>query len=147
MQIRRPRGRPIKNPTILVDSMNCETPNLQALDVEYPDDLLEKDEELSPPTVKRKRGRPVKDTATSDKSSQAKMLREQPRKNSKEVAMGDASNPMTKSPVRGSGLKTKPPKQKFSHDRSPLLLTQGEDETQILVLFQRMLPCQELCYA
>ncbi|KAI4300445.1 hypothetical protein L6164_033823 [Bauhinia variegata] len=129
MQTKRARGRPRKNPTVLVDNMNCENSQPQALAVEYPNELLEKDEEVSPPTVKRKRGRPVKNTATSDKSSQTKKPIERPGKDSKEVAMADVSNPMPKSPVQMSGLKTKPPKLKFSHDRSPLLLTQGEDET------------------
>ncbi|KAF7818766.1 putative WD40 domain containing protein [Senna tora] len=91
-QIKRPRGRPRKNPLELaVVDMNCETPLSQALKTSDKlialDGVIENNEEVSP-TEKNKRGLDKSGT-TSDKLTQIKKPRGRPRKNSKNVAVFD----------------------------------------------------------
>ncbi|XP_061357997.1 uncharacterized protein LOC133302261 [Gastrolobium bilobum] len=96
-QIKRPRGRPRKNLTLVaVDDTNCETQYVPALAVQVaensteftaPDGNLEKNEEIFPTTNKRK-GRPKKNEALNEKSSLIKRPRGRPKKNSNEVTAG-----------------------------------------------------------
>ena len=70
IEIKRPRGRPRKNPTgIVVDGTNCEAQHERSLTAQFaensiecpaPNGNLENNEEISPITNKRKRGRPKK---------------------------------------------------------------------------------------
>ncbi|KAJ1375714.1 AT hook, DNA-binding motif, partial [Sesbania bispinosa] len=99
-QIKRPRGRPRKNPTVIaVDDTNCETQYMLPLTVQFaenstkfpaPDENLENNEEISSLTEKRKE-KPKKDEGTNDKSSQMKRPRGRPRKNPTVIAVDDTN--------------------------------------------------------
>ncbi|KAK4281630.1 hypothetical protein QN277_013098 [Acacia crassicarpa] len=89
-QIKRPRGRPRKNPIeVAVNDMNSETHCALAL---VPDGVLENVRELCPPTEKSKRD-PAKNGVSNDKLTQVQKHRgrprRRPRKNSNEVAVSD----------------------------------------------------------
>ncbi|CAL0299349.1 unnamed protein product [Lupinus luteus] len=97
-QIKRPRGRPRKNPIqVPVDDMNCETQNVLPLDIKFPEDSaelptpdgnLEHDEKVCSPTEKREKP-PKKGGGKNDKSIQIKKPRGRPRKNPIEVPVDD----------------------------------------------------------
>ncbi|XP_027365109.1 uncharacterized protein LOC113872072 isoform X2 [Abrus precatorius] len=90
-EIKKPRGRPRKNPTVIaVDDMNCETQTMPTLAVQFaenstefpfPDGKLENDGEILS----------KKDGGTNDKSTQMKRPRGRPRKNPAVIA-GDDTN-------------------------------------------------------
>ncbi|KAI9090686.1 hypothetical protein K1719_028539 [Acacia pycnantha] len=87
-QIKRPRGRPRKNPIkVAVNDMNSETHCALAL---VPDGVLENVKEVCPPVEKSKQD-PAKNGVTNEKLTQVKKRsgrpRKRPRKNSNEVAM------------------------------------------------------------
>lgn len=96
-QIKRPRGRPRKNPIEkVVDDTNSETQYIPALAVQFPENSAEFpdsdgirgiNEEIFPTTDKSKR-RPKRNEASNEKSAQIKRPRGRPKKNSKEVTMG-----------------------------------------------------------
>ncbi|XP_019427893.1 PREDICTED: uncharacterized protein LOC109336019 isoform X3 [Lupinus angustifolius] len=97
-QIKRPRGRPRKNPIqVPVDDMNCETQNVLPLDIKFPEDSaefptpdgnLEHNEKICSLTEKRENP-PKKGGGKNDKSIQIKKPRGRPRKNSIEVPVDD----------------------------------------------------------
>ncbi|XP_057424583.1 uncharacterized protein LOC130718123 isoform X2 [Lotus japonicus] len=99
-QIKRPRGRPRKNSTVIVvDDTNCETQHILSLEVQFagkciefsaPDGNLENSEEMLPTTHKRRRG-PKKNNATNEKPAPMKRPRGRPKKNSTEVTASDSN--------------------------------------------------------
>ncbi|KAJ1419525.1 WD40/YVTN repeat-like-containing domain superfamily [Sesbania bispinosa] len=95
-QIKRPRGRPRKNPTVIaVNDTNGETQHMPSLAVQFaenstefpaPDGNLENYEEISSLTEKREK-RTKKDEGTNEKSTQIKRPRGRPRKNPTAIAV------------------------------------------------------------
>ncbi|KAE9619639.1 hypothetical protein Lal_00038052 [Lupinus albus] len=98
IQIKKPRGRPRKNPIeVPVDDMNCETQNVVPLEVKFPEDSdefptpngnLERNEELCSLAEKRKKGR-EKYGVANNKSTQINKPRLRPRKNPVKVPVDD----------------------------------------------------------